>query len=40
MAAQEQGNGTRKAFVAPKVDEHPNMTQLTLGVILVSGGDL
>jgi hypothetical protein len=37
MAAQQQGEGTRKAFVAPKVDEHPNMTQLTLGLVLVSG---
>ncbi|HJR63861.1 MAG TPA: hypothetical protein VJ803_09155 [Gemmatimonadaceae bacterium] len=38
MTAQQQGEGTRKAFIAPKVEEHPNMTQLTLGLVLVSGG--
>jgi hypothetical protein len=37
MAAQQRGEGTRKAFVAPKIEEHPNMTQLTLGLELVSG---
>ena len=37
MAAQPQGDGTRRAFVAPKVEEHPNMTQLTQGAPLVSG---